>query len=216
MPEDDFAQEREAMVETQILGRGIKDPRVLDAMRKVPRHVFVPDHLKPQAYEDRPLKIGSGQTISQPYMVGLMTALLDVHPGHRVLEVGTGSGYQAAILAHLTSEVYTIERIAFLSSRAREVLGQIGVDNVSVETRDGTLGWPEKAPFDRILVTAGAPEIPVALEEQLAIGGKLVCPVGTSERQMLMIVYRTQEGWVREESVGCMFVPLIGKGGWRN
>lgn len=210
----DFPKARAKMVEEQILDRGIKDPRVLAAMKKVPRHLFVEEALQNQAYNDRPLPIGEKQTISQPYMVALMTEALELKGNERVLEIGTGSGYQTAILAELAQEVYSIERIRSLAIRARKLLYDLGYFNVEIKIFDGTLGWPEKSPFDAILVTAGSPDIPRPLYDQLSLGGKLVIPVGNTEIQDLIRVRKTAEGMKKESLGGCRFVKLIGRYGW--
>ncbi|HIE52022.1 MAG TPA: protein-L-isoaspartate(D-aspartate) O-methyltransferase, partial [Armatimonadetes bacterium] len=183
--EEERRAEREAMVERQIRARGVRDPRVLEAMRQVPRHKFVLPSLQAQAYQDTPLPIGLDQTISQPYMVALMTELLELKGPEKVLEVGTGSGYQAAILAELAEQVYTIERIPELAAAARQRLQELGYHNVTVRVGDGTLGWPEEAPFEAIIVTAGGQTVPPALKEQLAEGGRLVIPVGGYRMQDL-------------------------------
>ncbi len=210
----DFPKARAKMVEEQILDRGIKDPRVLAAMKKVPRHLFVEEALQNQAYNDRPLPIGEKQTISQPYMVALMTEALELKGNERVLEIGTGSGYQTAILAELAQEVYSIERIRSLAIRARKLLYDLGYFNVEIKIFDGTLGWPEKSPFDAILVTAGSPDIPRPLYDQLSLGGKLVIPVGNTEIQDLIRVRKAAEGMKKESLGGCRFVKLIGRYGW--
>ena len=215
MPEDRFAAARSQMVETQLMRRGISDPRVLAAMGKAPRHRFIPAVLWDQAYGDYPLPIGEDQTISQPYIVALMTEILEVKDTDRILEIGTGSGYQAAILAELAAQVYTIDRIAPLSNLAQKVLEELGYKNIHVRVGDGTLGWPEETPFDGIMVTAGAPEIPRPLTEQLALGGRLVIPVGDQYSQTLTCVRKTQEGLKFEYHGGCRFVRLIGRHGWQ-
>src|SRR5512141_2053348 len=186
----DLAALRARMVDDQLVGRGLRDERVLQAMREVPRHLFVPPALCDEAYADRPLPIGEGQTISQPYMVAAMTAALAPDPGGRVLEVGTGSGYQAAILGRLARQVVTIERHASLAEQARAALAEAGLTNVRVVVGDGSQGLPEEAPFDGIMVTAGAPEVPQVLMQQLADGGRLVVPVGPPHYQTLTIVTR--------------------------
>lgn len=212
---DDYKRLREIMVETQLIPRGIKDHRVLEAMRRVPRHLFMPDHLRPGAYDDIALPIGEGQTISQPYMVAVMTELLELIGDEKVLEVGTGSGYQAAILGELSREVYTLERIGSLSERARERLISLGYGNVHLFTADGSLGLEGKAPFDRIIVTAAAPLIPDPLIGQLREGGIIVAPVGERFSQVL-IKGRKKGGLLEEESqTPCVFVPLIGEYGWK-
>lgn len=202
------------MVERQLRARGIRDGRVLDAFLAVPRHEFLPPHMQAGAYEDHPVAIDWGQTISQPYMVALMTEVLGLRGGERVLEIGTGSGYQTAILAKLCGRVYTIERIAELCDQARGQLARLGIDNVSFRVGDGTLGWPEEAPFDRILVTAGGPTVPVSLKEQLADVGSLVMPVGGRRGQDLVKVTRRGDAYSTENHGGCMFVRLIGEEGW--
>jgi protein-L-isoaspartate(D-aspartate) O-methyltransferase len=215
MPPDPFGDERRRMVEEQIRSRGIRNERVLAVMEKVPRHLFVPENLRPAAYEDRPLPIGEGQTISQPYIVALMTDLLDPRAGDRILEIGAGSGYQAAILAGLASEVITIERIPSVAAQARRNLSAAGSRPVEVVLGDGTLGYPPKAPYQGILVTAGAPEVPPPLVGQLADGGRLVAPIGPHGVQDLVRVVR-EGGKIRRESHGgVVFVPLIGEYGWR-
>jgi len=216
MTEDNFAAERQRMVDKQIAARGVTDPRVLAAVRKVPRHRFIPAHLWDQAYGDYPLPIGEDQTISQPYIVALMTEMLELKPTDRVLEVGTGSGYQAAILAELAARVYTIDRVAVLLSRAEQTLTAMGYTNITTRVGDGTLGWPEEMPFDAIIVTAGAPEVPRPLTEQLAAGGRLVIPVGDTWSQTLTRVRKTAEGLKFEYHGGCRFVRLIGKYGWEH
>lgn len=215
IPYDPYERERDAMVRHQIAHRGIRDRRVLDAMRSVPRHCFVPAAKQPQAYEDHPLEIGSGQTISQPYMVAKMTELLSLTAKSRVLEVGTGSGYQAAILAELAAEVISVERFEELAEIARERLAALEYVNVSVVVGDGTLGWPEQGPYDGIMVTAAAPAIPESLRAQLAVGGRLVCPVGSRDLQQLKVLVRDSEDHFTEnDSIRCMFVPLVGQDGW--
>jgi protein-L-isoaspartate(D-aspartate) O-methyltransferase len=211
-PPDPMAAAREAMVASQIEARGVKDPRVLAALRRVERHRFVPDRLRPAAHDDRPLPIGHDQTISQPYIVALMTELAAVRPGARVLEVGTGSGYQAAVLSVLAGEVYTIEIVAPLADEARRRLAALGYGNVSVRTGDGYRGWPEHAPFDAILVTAAPPEIPEPLLRQLALGGRLVAPVGPDGGdQQLVVVERTPSGLARRSVLPVRFVPMTGE-----
>lgn len=206
--------ETQAMLQQQIVARGLHDPRVLAAMAAVDRGAFVPEAMRVNAYEDRPLPIGQEQTISQPYMVACMTALLALRPGARVLEVGTGSGYQAAVLAQLAGSVITVERHAALADAARARLAALGYQNVVVHHADGTLGWPEGAPYDAILVTAGAPEVPAALLAQLAPGGTLVCPVGTRAEQRLVVVHQGEAGLEQHYDTRCLFVPLLGAQGW--
>jgi protein-L-isoaspartate(D-aspartate) O-methyltransferase len=205
---------RERMVTTQIAARGVRDARVLRALRDVPRHLFVPPSLRDDAYEDRPLPIGEGQTISQPYIVAVMTALVAPEPEDHVLDIGTGSGYQAAVLATLVRSVISIERHAALAARAIETLASIGIANVQVIVADGSDGYPPHAPYDRILVAAGAPDVPASLEAELADGGRLVIPVGPPAFQRLTVVDRRGESFVRTEGEGCVFVPLVGRHGW--
>lgn len=216
--EPDFADLRRRMVKRQLAMRDIGDERVLAAMRKVPRHEFVPENLRPHAYDDGPLPIGDGQTISQPYIVALMTAALGLKGGERVLEIGTGSGYGAAVLAEIAGEVYTVERIAALGERARATLARLGYRNVHVRVGDGTLGWPEAAPFAGISVTASGPEAPEALKGQLAIGGRLVIPVEhEGGDQYLERITRTGEDSYETVSLGGVrFVRLIGEEGWHD
>ena len=211
---EDFKRLRDLMVDAQLIPRGIKDERVLSAMRKVPRHIFVDDYMQHKAYDDMALPIGDEQTISQPYMVAIMTELLELKGDEKVLEVGTGSGYQAAILGELSREVFTIERKALLAKKAEERFQALGYINVHVITGDGTLGLPEESPFDRILITAGSPKIPEPLIEQLADGGIIIAPVGIRFSQQLLIVRKSKEGISEQTHVPCVFVPLIGKHGW--
>ena len=202
------------MVETQIKARGIEDRLVLDAMKKVPRHVFVPESYYDAAYSDRPLPIGLGQTISQPYMVAIMTETMKLKGREKVLEVGTGSGYQTAILAEIADHVVSLERLPELAGAARERLRQLGYANVEIHVGDGSAGYPERAPYDAIIVTAGAPEIPGVLLEQLSDGGRLVIPVGNSFQQTLTRITLAGGERKTERLEGCVFVPLIGKYGW--
>ncbi|HZD43396.1 MAG TPA: protein-L-isoaspartate(D-aspartate) O-methyltransferase [Methanomicrobiales archaeon] len=214
--DDPYQQEREKMVKSQIKARGVEDPAVLEAFCTVPRHLFVPPPYSEAAYQDHPLPIGEGQTISQPYIVALMTELLELSPADRVLEIGSGSGYQAAILAHIVKRVITIERIAKVASMARENLEKAGIHNVEVIVGDGTLGYPPEQPYDGIIITAATPEIPEPLLEQLAEGGRLVSPVGGREYQELLKVVK-MEGKLHFTSYGgVVFVPLIGEYGWEN
>lgn len=209
--ERDFQAMRQKMVETQIKSRGIKDERVLSAMLKVERHRFVPKAYEAQAYSDQPLPIGEGQTISQPYIVALMTELLELKGEERVLEVGTGSGYQAAILSELAKEVYTIEIIETLASSARTLLSELGYQNILVKAGDGYLGWPEHAPFDAIMVTCAPDHIPTPLLDQLKEGGRLVVPVGTHSQELKKIVKRS--GKIETTDViPVIFVPMTGEG----
>jgi protein-L-isoaspartate(D-aspartate) O-methyltransferase len=202
------------MVKRQIERRGITDARILKSFFAVPRHEFVPCHKADQAYEDHPVEIGSGQTISQPYIVALMTHALGLRGHERVLEIGTGSGYQTAILAELCSQVYTVERIAPLAERAREALDGLGYTNIHYRIGDGTLGWPEEAPFDHVMVTASAPCVPESLQEQLADCGRLVMPVGGRGGQDLVVLERRGKKLHRKSLGGCIFVRLIGREGW--
>ncbi len=207
---------RKNMVDEQIARRGVKDQRVLNAFLEVPRHKFVEEYLKYKAYDDYPLSIGYGQTISQPYMVALMTEAINPQPTEKILEIGTGSGYQAAILSRLCSAVYTIERISALASRARKALDDLGYFNVHIRLGDGTMGLPQDAPYDAIIVTAGAPHVPTSLIEQLSEDGRLIIPVGDEGLQDLRRFTRTKDG-IKEESLGgCRFVKLIGKNGWQS
>jgi protein-L-isoaspartate(D-aspartate) O-methyltransferase len=204
----DWEVRRVRMVDEQLRGRDIHSPRVLEAMRAVPRHLFVPEAMRERAYDDSPLPIGLGQTISQPYIVAFMTQALDVQPGHRVLEIGTGSGYQAAVLAELTDEVYSIEVVPELAERARTTLAELGYDRVRLRVGNGYLGWPEHAPFDRIIVTAAPPEVPPALVAQLKIGGLMAIPVGEGEQE-LRILRRTPTGLETLQTLPVRFVPMI-------
>jgi protein-L-isoaspartate(D-aspartate) O-methyltransferase len=214
MAEDQYAQARNDMVNSQLITRGIRNPRVLAAMRRVPRHRFIPSHLWDQAYNDYPLPIGEDQTISQPYIVALMTEILEPREPDRVLEIGAGSGYQAAILAELVAQVFTMDRVGPLADRAVEMLRSLEYRNIKVRLGDGTLGWPEEAPLDGIIVTAAAPQVPRPLTEQLALNGRLVIPVGDRYSQTLTLVRKTKAGLKFEYHGGCRFVPLIGKYGW--
>lgn len=209
-----FQAERDRMVEHQLARRGIADERVLNAFRRVPREAFVGSEFAGYAYDDNPLPIGEGQTISQPYVVGLMTEAAQVQPGARVLDVGTGSGYAAAILAELAGDVVTIERHRSLAAKARETLGGLGYANVEVIEGDGTRGFAERAPYDAILVAAGAPVVPASLKEQLAEGGRLVIPVGVNEHQDLLVITRRSDAYEEENLGGVRFVLLLGEEGW--
>lgn len=211
----DYEKEREHMVESQLARRGIKDKRVLEAMRQVPRHLFIPEDMRSLAYCDGPLPIGHGQTISQPYIVALMTELLELTGQEKVLEIGTGSGYQAAILSRLARQVYSLERHAALAQQAEKVLTQLGYDNVVVRMGNGTLGWPEHSPYEAIIITAAAPEVPQPLPDQLADGGRLVAPVGSQWSQVLVKVRRQSDLLIRERLTAVAFVPLVGEYGWK-
>ncbi len=210
----DWHTQAEHMVQEQIVARGIRAPRVLEAMRRVPRHLFVPEAYRSSAYEDHPLPIGHGQTISQPFIVAYMTELLDLPPDAKVLEIGTGSGYQAAVLAYLAREVHTIERFPPLAKTAQHRLEVLGFDNVTVHVGDGSHGLPEHAPFDGILVAASAPKVPTALLAQLAEGGRLVIPVGARGMQHLERWTRRENAFHQEVLDAVAFVPLIGAHGW--
>ena len=210
-----YEKERHRMVDEQIVSRGVRDTRVLAAMGKVPRHEFMPEALRSKAYGDHAMPIGEGQTISQPYIVALMTELLELKSTDRVLEIGTGSGYQAAVLSELCEKVYTIERVKMLADKARAILDRLGCRNVAMKVYDGTYGWKEMAPFDAIIVTAAAPDVPTALIEQLKDGGRLVIPVGERFTQVLKKVIKSPTGLVTQSSIPCMFVPLIGAHGWK-
>lgn len=211
----DFEILRKRMVEHQLAGRGIKDERVLSVFSEVPRHKFVADELISSAYEDCPLPIGSGQTISQPYMVALMTELLKLTGRERVLELGTGSGYQSAILSLLVKEVYSVERVEKLANSADIRLKELGINNVYIKVADGTLGLESFKPYDAIIVTAGSPQLPPALIEQLSSEGRLVIPIGGRMSQVLMLVEKKGSELVKTEICGCVFVPLLGKQGWK-
>ncbi|HOE70064.1 MAG TPA: protein-L-isoaspartate(D-aspartate) O-methyltransferase [Brevefilum sp.] len=209
-----YQDERERMVTHQIARRGINDERVLEAMRTVPRHLFISEDARTAAYADSPVQIGSGQTISQPFIVALMTELLEVHAEHRVLDVGTGSGYQAAILGELAAEVVSIERRPELAQRARETLESLGYQHVKVVVGDGSLGYRPAAPYDRILVAAAAPAAPQALLDQLAPDGRLVLPVGARFSQHLEVWTRKDDQFIQSVDIPVIFVPLIGEEGW--
>ena len=202
------------MVDTQIASRGIRDTKVLQAMKEIPRHLFVPEESRAYAYQDHPLPIGANQTISQPYMVALMTEKLELRGDERVLEIGTGSGYQAAILSKLAKEVYTVETIASLSERCEKLFQELGYMNIYLKTGDGTEGWEEEAPFDSIVVTAGAPDIPTPLIRQLAEDSRIVIPVGNTFSQELIIGRKVGDQLKKTSVCGCVFVPLKGKYGW--
>ena len=213
--EEAFAGDRRRMVDRQLRGRGIDDSRVLDAMARVPRHLFVPPQLVWEAYADQPLPIGEGQTISQPFIVALMTQALRLPAKAEVLEIGTGSGYQTAVLAELAEMVLTIERSSSLSARAKETIGKLGYNNIEFVVGDGTIGLPESAPFDRIIATGSLPRIPSALCDQLRDGGTCVMPIGDRTMQELVQITREGKGLKQKDLGGCCFVPLIGKDGWK-
>ncbi len=210
-----FDRLRQDMVEKQIEARGVTDVAVLNAMRTVPRHLFVSEALMDQAYSDYPLPIGEQQTISQPYIVAEMTQALELNRNDRVLEIGTGSGYQAAVLAQIAYRVYTIERIHGLYVKTRKLFDRLGYHNIVTRYSDGTSGWKDESPFDAIIVTAGAPEIPDVLVEQLAVGGRMVIPVGNQYAQELIKLVRDENGVRKDNLGGCRFVKLVGEHGWR-
>jgi protein-L-isoaspartate(D-aspartate) O-methyltransferase len=210
----DYARARRRMVEEQIIGRGIKDRRVISVMELVPRHIFVPETLHGQAYGDSALPIGEGQTISQPFMVAFMSEALELKGEDRILEIGTGSGYQTVILAQLAARIYSVERIRSLLERARKNFDQVQCRNIMTRLFDGSYGWKEEGPFDAILVTAGAPSLPPPLLEQLKIGGTLVIPIGDKQSQRLLRVRRNKRGFSEEDLRECNFVPLFGEHGW--
>ncbi|MBW2740160.1 MAG: protein-L-isoaspartate(D-aspartate) O-methyltransferase [Deltaproteobacteria bacterium] len=218
MPANSLKYERlrEAMVKKQIEARGITDPYVLGAMRKVPRHLFVSEALMDQAYGDFPLPIGEQQTISQPYIVSEMTQALQLNKDDRVLEIGTGSGYQAAILAEIVFRVYTIERIHSLFVKTRRLFDELRYHNIVTKYSDGTTGWLDESPFDAIIVTAGSPELPEVLVNQLAAGGRMVLPVGDQYSQDLIRIYKDEDGIHKTNLGGCRFVKLVGEHGWRD
>mgnify|MGYP001773666431 CR=1 FL=1 len=213
----DYQALRELMVQDQLVSRGITDPRVLQAMGRVPRELFVPEHLRVEAYEDHPLPIGRGQTISQPYIVALMAEALQLKGRERVLDIGTGSGYAAAVLASIALEVFSIEKIPELASQAEKNLQQAGFSQVRVKAGDGSQGWPEAAPFDGICVAAGAPAVPDSLKEQLSVGGRLVIPVGLEQglQRLLLVTRRSDQEFDRKEFGDVRFVPLLGQEGWQ-
>ena len=209
-PDHNWEPLRDRMVEAQIRARGITDPRVLEVMRRVPRHLFVPEDLRTRAYDDRALPLGHGQTISQPFVVAYMTALLELQPTDRVLEIGTGSGYQAAVLAELAREVYTIEILPPLARRAEAILAELGYRNVQVREGNGYLGWPSAAPFDKIILTAAPDAVPETLVDQLAVDGLLVAPVG-GLNQFITTVRKTDRGVITRETLPVRFVPMVGQ-----
>jgi protein-L-isoaspartate(D-aspartate) O-methyltransferase len=214
----DFTAARERMIARDIAGRDVQDERVLVAMRKVAREAFVPESLREYAYDDTPLPIGSGQTISQPYIVAFMIEALQLNGGEKVLEIGTGSGYAAAVLAEIAGEVTTVERLRPLADRAADIFAQLGYRQIHVQCGDGTRGWPPNAPYDAIVVTAGGPQVPEPLKQQLATGGRLVIPVGTGQdtQELLRVTRRSATEFGIEEIGGVRFVPLIGEQGWSN
>jgi protein-L-isoaspartate(D-aspartate) O-methyltransferase len=211
----DLQELRKLMVETQLIPRGIKDKRVLDAMTKVPRHLFVNEPMQYRAYDDMALSIGEGQTISQPYMVAAMTELLELNGDEKILEIGTGSGYQAAILAELSKEVYTVERVPILSGQAEARFHALGYENIHIKIGDGTSGWPEEAPFNRIIITAGTPRIPEPLMDQLSDEGIIIAPVGDRFSQQIIKVIKSEKKLSESFHTPCVFVPLIGEHGWK-
>lgn len=214
---NNFQSKRQQMVDTQLIPRGVRDKRVIDAMRKVPRHLFLDEALWPQAYEDHPLPIGEKQTISQPYIVALMTELLQLTGKEKVLEIGSGSGYQTAVLAELAEQVYTIERIPAIAKRARKIFDVLKYKNIIITIGDGTLGWKEHSPYDGIIVTAAAPITPQPLLEQLSIMGRLVIPIGNEFSQDLIVYTREDaDNYSEENRGGCRFVKLIGERGWKD
>jgi protein-L-isoaspartate(D-aspartate) O-methyltransferase len=203
-----FEEARERMVRSQLAARGIKNDEVLDAMKKIPRHVFVPENMLSHAYSDEPLPIGEGQTISQPYIVAYMTEVLELQGGERVLEIGTGSGYQTAILAEMASQVFTMELVESLSKRAQEALEKLGYSNILFKIGDGTYGWEEHAPFDAVMVTAAPDKVPHSLEEQLKIGGRMIIPVGAAIQELVLIT-RGKKKFKRKKLLPVRFVPLV-------
>jgi len=212
----DYIRGRAAMVKTALMGRDIRDPRVLEAFREVPRHLFVDRHMRLDAYGDHPLPIGHQQTISQPYIVAKMLQELELMPEHRVLEIGTGSGYQTALLARLVRQVYSIERIPDLARKAQEALAGLKVLNATVKVFDGTYGWSDMAPFDRIVVSAASPAVPGPLTDQLSGPGLMLIPVGDAVTQTLIKVARSENGEIRQTRLdGCVFVKLVGRFGWK-
>jgi protein-L-isoaspartate(D-aspartate) O-methyltransferase len=212
----DFTWARERMLQEQIIGRGIKSSRVIQALRKIPRHLFVDPGLANRAYDDSALPIGQKQTLSQPYMVARMTEALELTGEEKVLEIGTGSGYQTALLAELCFNVFSVEKIRALSRKARELLDRLEYQNIALHVGDGTVGWSEHAPYDGVVVTAAAPELPKPLLDQLSLGGRLVIPIGEEKSQVLVRVRRTESGFEDEQLGECRFVKLWGKYGWRN
>jgi len=213
---NEYTSKRQRMIETQLLPRGIKDPRVIAAMRKVPRHLFLDEALWPEAYEDHPVPIGEKQTISQPFIVAIMTEALKLSGTEKILEIGTGSGYQAAVLAELAEQVYSIERLPSIAKRARRILDELRYANIVITIGDGTLGWKEYSPYDGIIVTAASPYPPKTLLEQLKVGGRLIIPIGDEFTQDLTLYIRdSDKDYSKESYGGCRFVKLIGEQGWR-
>lgn len=210
-----FSENRNYMVENQLVSRNIKDERVLNVFRKVPRHMFIKESLQNEAYNDYPLSIGCGQTISQPYIVALMTQCLKLEGNEKILEIGTGSGYQTAVLAELAEYVYSVERCSELAEKAKLVLDNLGYTNIKIKIGDGTLGWEEFSPYDRIIVTAAAPAVPAIIKNQLKDRGRLVIPVGDRLSQTLLIIEKNGNKFNEIKECGCVFVPLIGQYGWR-
>lgn len=205
---------RENMVNSQIKARGINDEKILQSMRKIPRHLFVPEQQRTYSYEDFPLPIGEGQTISQPHIVALMTEMLQLQENNKVLEIGTGSGYQTAILSKIAKEVYTVEKIEHLGLKAEKLFEELGYKNIKVKIGDGTEGWNEYAPYDGIIVTAGSPQIPKPLIEQLSENGRIVIPIGDAFSQDLIVAQKIKGKLIKKIVCGCVFVPLIGRHGW--
>ena len=212
---EEYQRLRELMVSEQLVARGIKNERVLEVMRKVPRHRFIPEVMRHRSYDDSAVSIGEGQTISQPYMVAIMTELLGLLGGEKILEIGTGSGYQSAILGELAGEVYTVERVPQLAEQAEAVLKDLGYDNISVHQGDGTHGLPDYAPFDAVIITAAAPSIPQPLVDQLKEGGVIIAPVGDRHLQVLVKGRKVNGSLIEESHTPCTFVPLIGSFGWK-
>ncbi len=212
---DEFYDARKKMVEEQLVKRGIKNQQVLDAMLKVQRHLFVDSKNLKEAYSDSPLPINCSQTISQPYIVSLMTELIEPGKNKKVLEIGTGSGYQTAILAELCRKIFSVERHKILADKAQKKLESLGYKNIQIKTEDGTIGWKDKSPYDAIIVTAAAPEVPDALVKQLKDRGKMVIPVGPHFQQNLELISKRGDSYISKTICGCVFVPLIGKGGWK-
>lgn len=213
--DDAHSRRRTEMVEKQIIGRGIRDERVIEVMRELPRHLFVEEPLQDRGYGDFPIPIGEKQTISQPYMVALMSEMLELKGGEKVLEIGSGSGYQTAVLCKLAAQVYSVERIPELLMKARQMLERLDCHNVALKIADGTLGWKDYAPYDAIIVTAGAPDAPKALMDQLAVGGRMVIPIGDEEKQVLHKFVKTRLGARETIHTECTFVKLIGQYGWK-